>query len=714
MLRRLTTSLFTLIAAASCVSSARATTVESLGDASIAHDTNSDAWTITAGGAAMALSIGPSTDYTVTSLVSPSGTQWLAAPHADATVTVSGTALVFGSRADGFTYASTSTRTNGRRLELAASYVVASLNLNVTRHVAVAPGSPTFEVWTTFQALGSPVALSNLGALDAIVAPGTIHWVTGEQPRQGDPAPLDSEFETQARLLATGQSVGFGSTTRSSEAVVPWLAVDGAADELYVALMWSGAWFASATRTDAGLSLQWGLGSMATVAASAVVEGPHALVGVAATGRPGAAAALRTYVLQGLRDARPITPLVTYNTWFAYGTAVDEASMQREMARASAMGVELFVVDAGWYAGADTKNTTDFTPGLGSWAVDADRFPDGLGSLSDFAHSLGMKFGVWVEPERIDISLAGQNGLSESALATQGGEYGADDSAMICLAGAAGRQWVLDHLTAFIDSVHPDYLKWDNNLWVNCDRDGHGHGKSDGNFAQVTALYGILDTLRQRYPSLLIENCAGGGNRLDFGMLRYTDTAWMDDQSAPSLRVRHNFEGLTQIFPPAYLLSFLTELGWEPLHNSPDLPLYARSRMPGAFGLSIRSLWLTDGDVAALTKQINFYKRLRPLVAASAGTLLTAQGNGQETDWDVLQETGVNGGVALFAFNGAAAPATTTVMPAGLQPETRYQVVSIDGSTAGMLTGADMMTNGLALMRSPVTAAQILLLIPQR
>ncbi|HEX3701732.1 MAG TPA: alpha-galactosidase, partial [Vicinamibacterales bacterium] len=302
----------------------------------------------------------------------------------------------------------------------------------------------------------------------------------------------------------------------------------------------------------------------------------------------------------------------------------------------------------------------------------------------------------------------------ESWLATSGGDYQSDDSAMICLAGQAGRQWVVDHLTAFIDAVHPDYLKWDNNLWVNCDRGGHGHGAADGSFAHVTALYQILDALRQRYPALLIENCSGGGNRIDFAMLQYTDVAWMSDQTSPSIRVRHNVEGLSLIFPPAYLLSFVTDLGWEPLHNAPDLPLYSRSRMPQVFGMSFRSLWLSDADLAALGQQIGFYKHLRPLVTAATATALTMQANGDEKNWDILQESGTNGGVVLFAFSGAAAPASTTVSPANLSPDTVYQVVSIDGSVRGVMTGADLTRNGLTITRSPVTAAQILLLFPQR
>src|SRR5437763_8841619 len=86
-----------------------------------------------------------------------------------------------------------------------------------------------------------------------------------------------------------------------------------------------------------------------------------------------------------------------------------------------------------------------------------------------------------------------------------------------------------------------------NNMFVNCDRQGHGHGATDGNFAHVTGLYDLLTTLRQRYPDLLFENVSGGGNRLDVGMLRYTDAAWMDDRTAPSAHVRHNLEGLTAV-----------------------------------------------------------------------------------------------------------------------------------------------------------------------
>jgi alpha-galactosidase len=690
-----------------------AATVESIGDASINHDVRSGSWVVAAAGASLSLVLTRSNDYRITALSSPSGTNWLRVAGPDTMVTADGVSHAFGSRADGFDFASIATHNDGRHLELAIAFTLQPQNLLVTRHIQVVSGSPTFEVWTSFQAMGDPVSLSNISAFQSVVLPGAIHWLTGHQPAQGD-GTLDTAFARRTQTLNVGQSLTFGSIARSSELTVPWLAVDGTDDEFYGGLMWSGGWSLTTARTGDGLAIDWGLAPMTTIARTTPLEGPHAIFGLARGSLAEASTALRAYVIDGIRGGRPLTPLVTYNTWDAYGTRVDESSMRKEMAYAAAMGVELFVIDAGWYEGADTRNTGDFEAGLGTWQPDPDRFPSGLKALSDYAHSLGMKFGLWVEPERINLSVVGQNGLEESWLAKADGSYQSSNTALVCLAGQAGRQWVLDRLTALIDSAQPDYLKWDNNLWLNCERGGHDHGPSDGNFAHVTALYQILDTLRLRYPSLTIENCSAGGNRMDFGMLRNTDVAWMDDHTAPSVHVRHNIDGLSVVFPPAYLLSFLTDLDWEPLHDSPDLPLYVRSRMQGVLGLCFRSASLDDEDRGAISQQIALYKSLRPTVATSTAALLTPQADAYAGPaWDVLQETAADGPALLFAFDSYNGPNNTVVSPSNLQPDVVYRVISVDGGMLGDSTGAELMENGVRFVRSPGTAAHVLSLIPQ-
>jgi molecular chaperone DnaJ len=145
-------------------------------------------------------------------------------------------------------------------------------------------------------------------------------------------------------------------------------------------------------------------------------------------------------------------------------------------------------------------------------------------------------------------------------------------AAQLCLGDPRVRQWLLDRLVQLINEVQPSYLKWDNNFWVNCNRSGHGHGTHDGNFAHVNGLYQLLEEIRERYPDLLIENVSGGGNRLDFGMVQRSDTGWMDDRTAPSVVVRHNLEGLGDIFSSIFGKGKKEEPKGETVETTVEIP----------------------------------------------------------------------------------------------------------------------------------------------
>jgi alpha-galactosidase len=694
---------------------ATAATVATAGDAIIAHDQGAGTWSLSAAGTTLTLALDPSRDFSVTKLVTPSGKPWIGVAAPDNVVTFGQETLPFGSRSAGFVYQGVTVDPSSNRLQLNAVYDLAPAGLRVTRHYAVVPGSPTFEAWTTYTPITGTPSLSNLSALQLTMPAGAggLHWLTG---LQGDNADVeqDSAFTLQQQTLAAGQHFTIGAAGRSSEQTVPWIAIDGVKDEFYAALMWSGAWTLTANRTGSNISLAVGLAPMTTTLAGPI-DGPHVVFGVAAGGLSQATAALRSYVLDGIRGGRPLSPGVTYNTWFAYGTEIDEPSMIAEMDQAAAIGTELFVIDAGWYEGAGAAGPFDFDAGLGTWTPDPIRFPNGLAPLRDHAHGLGLKFGLWVEPERVNLSTVGAPGIDEQWLVTSGGSYGSDHAALICLANAAARQWILDWLTSVIDQVQPDYLKWDNNMWLNCDRSGHEHGATDGNFAQVNGLYNILSTLRTQYPDLLIENVSGGGNRLDLGMLRYSDVAWMDDRTAPSVHVRHNVEGLSAVFPPAYLLSFLTDHDTEPLHDSPDISLYVRSRMAGALGLCFQSADLSDEDTANIAREIDIYKSVRDTLSQAAGSLLSAQAQAQDGPaWDVLQESSADGQtILLHAFQTDDGTNTVNIKPTGLASGVTYQVVSVDTGVLGTATGADLMANGIDVLQSPNTAAHILIVSVQ-
>jgi alpha-galactosidase len=687
---------------------AAAAPVVSVGDASISHDGTT--WNVVAGGTTLTLGLAPSHDFQIVRLATTSNVAWTIGAVPDTTITVGGQALAFGQRAAGFAYVSAGAWADGSSLQLDAVFQLPKAALRLTRHYRITSGSPTFETWTTFASLGGVPSASNLNGFHIAVPPGTIHWLTG---LQGDNADLtnDKAFSLQRTTLASGEHFAIGAQARASEQSVPWLAIDGAQDEFYAALMWSGAWSLTADRVGVALALDLGLANMTTTIRDTAIDGPHALFGVIPGSLPQATAALRSYIVNGMRNGRAFPSLVTYNTWFAYGTNIDDASMRAEMDHAAALGTEMFVVDAGWYAGAGAAGPFDFDAGLGAWSADPARFPDGLEALTQYAHGLGMKFGLWVEPERVNLTQVGAPGIDETLLATTGGDYGSDHAAQVCLASDAARQYLFDRLRQLLDEVQPDYLKWDNNMFINCDRAGHGHGATDGNFAHISGLYSLLATLRARYPDMLIENVSGGGNRLDLGMLRYTDVAWMDDRTAPSVHVRHNVQGLSVVFPPAYLLSFVTDHEGEPLHDAPDLPLYFRSRMEGALGLCFLSGELSDDDAAAMSREIAIYKSMRAMVTAGAGALLTRQAQAENGPaWDVLQQATADAQqLVVCAVQSDDGVPTFTVRPKDLDPATLYQVRSVDAGVLGTATGADLMANGIDLLRSPASAAHILI-----
>jgi alpha-galactosidase len=520
------------------------------------------------------------------------------------------------------------------------------------------------------------------------------------------------------------------SRVRSSELARPgvprrrqFLSLDTGSLQLFGGLMWSGAWSAEFARDQGTLRVSLGLPDSPTEVRSDVpLEMPRAFLGVTQNDAFALSAAMRAFILEGIRHGRPFESPVVYNTWFSYGTRTDEEQIRDEMERVAALGFEVFVLDAGWYLGGGRGDFFDFEEGLGSWQVDASRFPKGLASLMDYAHSLGMRFGLWVEPERTSLSWVNQPGLARDEwLVTSGGRYDPGLSneeakvGQLCLADGRVRGWMLERLYALIDGVRPDYLKWDNNRWLNCDRSGHGHGQGDGNLRQVEGLYAVLDQLRSRYPQILIENVAGGGNRLDFAMLRYSDLAWMDDRSAPSLFVRHNLEGLGTVFPPAHLLAFIMGNASEPLLRADDLSMLARSRMPGVLGLSVKTRELVKDELELLAREIAHYKRLRPILQEGSVTLLTPQvPRSASVDWDALQVTSATTGDAIvFAFAAPEAPDRTTVRPQGLDPAATYRVESIDHGPLGVATGADLMSGGIELNDAAASDAHILVIARQ-
>ena len=689
-----------------------------IGDAYIQQDDGG--WTI--GTSVIRYSIGDTgAGIGVRTIEDPQGGRdWHRSSGADDVVSVNGRSVDIGGKSTEFERAETTEWWGGVKLDL--HYRIASESLQITRSYACYPGSAVVETWTTFAETGTrTIALSNLSSYAFSVQNATLNWITGMSTADDSGGP----FTKASGDLDDGQVFFIGSDRRASEQSVPWYSLRAPeGDEFFGSFLWSGSWQFRIEREGDDMNLRLGLPDFVTsIAPGGALETPHAIFGMTSAAAPDTAIAMKSFIDLGLRHGRPMRSYVPYNTWYSYGTFIDEASMLAEMDLAAQTGVEQFVIDAGWWFHIDPDDPSDFLRNWGRWEVDPERFPNGLGVLADHAHALGMRFGVWVEPERVDLTTVGGPGLAkERFLATSGGRYDPGvpnseaQSAQVCLVDAEAREWVLSKLLAFIDDVHPDYLKWDNNFWINCDRPGHGHGAQDGNFLHHRALQELLDDVHLYYPDLDIELCASGGNRLSLDMLAHTDAAWLDDRSNPSSRVRHNFEGLAGMFPPPYLLSFAlnTAEGTGDVQTG-DMAYVIRSRMVGAVGLSWPMGMFEEGVRSEISKQLDIYKRLRPLMQAGVGIPLGPQPTDLPdvpwSGWDAVQYLMPSSGeAAVLAFNTYDAPPVAVLKLKALVPERLYRIESADFGDLGASTGQQLMDKGIQIRASALSLGHVLFL----
>jgi alpha-galactosidase len=677
-------------------------------DAYVARDEDALTWEIGNAGIRARFGFDRDGNFVLDEVSTPGGPSWVPSARGDSLVTLSGRQTTVGAR--GFQFEQASFTQRGSGVEIAFAFRTPDGTARIERHYACYPDAPVIELWTVVAPSRSdrPLQLSNMNALEFRVRAGTLRWITGLNTPDQDGGPFTLAWDE----LEDGGQLQIGSRTRATETALPWVMVDTSREQFFAGVLWPGEWQITAKRTGDALTLTAGLPDIQTTL-DGPRELPHAYFGATGGSVRQAAEATRAFVAASIRMHRPMFPLVTYNTWFAYGTAVDETSMLAELDVAATLGVELFVLDAGWYRGS--SNSDDFTTGLGLWEVDSERFPSGLNALRDAAHERGLKFGIWVEPERVDRTTVGRPGLAlERWLAASGGRYdpgvAQPKAAQICLAGREAREWVFQQLVRFIEEVRPDYLKWDNNFWVNCDRGGHDHGTRDGNYGHVTGLLDIFSRLRERFPDLLIENCSGGGNRLEPSMLAFSDVSWMDDQTFSGQRIRHHLQGLSALLPSASLLSFVMPYDWAAGDDRADLPLSFRSRMPGALGLSWRGPELVEWQISEIQREITIYKTLRDVIVESSATVLSEQVPlTGASGWDVIQQTSSRSGdVLVFAFENRGAKERLLVRPRFLEPGASYRVVSVDRGALGTATGDELMRDGIEIVSSPVSRAHVL------
>lgn len=314
----------------------------------------------------------------------------------------------------------------------------------------------------------------------------------------------------------------------------------------------------------------------------------------------------RAFVIPDADQDRP----VLFNSWEATHFDISE-ERQRELARRAAeMGVELFVVDDGWF-GARTSDRA----GLGDWTPNPDRFPQGLKLLADDVHALGMQFGIWVEPEMVNPDselyrahpdwVQFQPGRTRTEFRNQ---------LVLNLARPDVQEYLWEQLDSLLSSAPIDYVKWDFNR---CFTDAGWPGEAYPQklwVEHVEALYGLLDRLRAEHPGVAFESCSGGGGRIDLGVMARTDQVWTSDNTDPldRLAIQHGF---SQIHPARIMAAWVTD--------SPNAQLNGRisslrfrfvSAMAGVLGVGGDLADWSEAELVEAREWVDLYKEIRPVV----------------------------------------------------------------------------------------------------
>jgi alpha-galactosidase len=393
---------------------------------------------------------------------------------------------------------------------------------------------------------------------------------------------------------------------------------------------------------------------------------PPVYAAYSAEGLDGLSAAYHRLVRD--RPQHPRTPRpVVLNTWEAvyFDHRLDRLTELAEVA--ARLGVERFVLDDGWFG-----NRRNDTAGLGDWQVATDVWPDGLNPLIDHVRSLGMEFGLWVEPEMVNPDSDLFRAHPDWVLSSPGRLPEAwRHQQVLDLANPDCYGFICDRLDALLGDHDIAFLKWDHNR----DLLEAGHAGRPGVHAHTLATYRLLDELRRRHPGVEIESCASGGGRVDLGILARTDRVWASDTN--DALERQPIQRWTQLLLPPELVG--SHVGPPRSHTTGrthDLGFRVATALFGHFGVEWDIASASEEEQAAVAEAIACYKRLRPLL--HGGQVVRAD----HSDPAAYLHGVVAGdrSEALFAYVQLTASALETPGPArlpGLDPDRAYRVAPL-------------------------------------
>ena len=581
----------------------------------------------------------------------------------------------------------------------------------VTLHYAIDPESGILARSATIENRGAETVTVEQAAAAAWALPPahyTLNYLTGRWA--GEWNLTQEDLHPGARVIESRR----GSTGHQAN---PWFAIQaGPANEehggvWFGALGWSGSWRITVeqdqldtVRVTGGFNpFDFGY----VLHAGQSLESPIFYGGYSANGLGGASRLLHRYELEHILprtaatagQALPKPRPVIYNSWEATEMNVNEAGQEALAEKAAALGIDRFVMDDGWFGQRKTDHA-----GLGDWYVNPEKFPHGLKPLIDKVHSLGMDFGLWVEPEMVNPDSDLYRKHPDWVLNFPGRPRSEQRNQLVLnLARPDVRAYVLGFLDKLLTENDIAFLKWDyNRNWSEPGWDQLPAAEQKKVYVEFTRnLYAILAELRHRHPKIEIESCSGGGGRVDLGILRYTDEVWPSDNTDPFDRLTLQ-DGFSYAYTPQVMMAWVTDSPhWLNLRTT-SLQYRMLSSMQGSLGIGANIAKWNDEEAATAKRLIAAYHQVQPTIVQGELYRLISPRDGSEfSATQTVNREKSQSVVFLFIHSTQKGHLFPTLKLQGLDPAAEYALSSIEGKaragSPAQASGAWWMNHGLDL-----------------
>lgn len=380
---------------------------------------------------------------------------------------------------------------------------------------------------------------------------------------------------------------------------------------------------------------------------------------------------------------------ILINNWEATYFNFNEEKILQIARRAKELGVEMLVLDDGWFGKRNTDNCS-----LGDWVVNPEKLPGGLNGLSDRLHDLGLKFGLWFEPEMISPDSDLYRAHPDWCLHVDGrARVEMRNQLILDLSRKEVQDYIIESVSAVLESARIEYVKWDVNRNMTEPFSGAQtpERQKETQHRYMLGLYRVLEEITARFPEILFESCSGGGGRFDPGMLYYMPQTWTSDDSDAVERMFIQY-GTSFVYPPCAMGAHVSAVPNHQTGRTTAMQTRGDVALGGNFGFELDLSQLSDADAETVRRLIEREKQVRTLVRTGEFTRLLSPFDHPYAAWQFRARD--NSEALICAYRLMTRPATPHLLlrASGLDESAVY--MDDDGNTC---SGAALTRYGLWL-----------------